>query len=172
MQTTTYTWDTLPLGKYLTLLERLDLQSDDIITDCENSVRMLAVLYDMTEEQVEALPLTDYQAMMAACEFLHQPRPEAKAENIKTPIFAENYELDAVTAPEDMTTAQYIDFQTLARSEKHDLVALLSCFLIPKDCKYNTGYDLCKVRAAIARTVSVAAADSLTAFFCIGSNGQ
>ena len=42
---------------------------------------------------------------------------------------------------------------------------MLSCFLVPKGCDYNDGYDIADVHAAIREEMSVAEVLALLAFF-------
>ena len=64
-----------------------------------------------------------------------------------------------------VTAAQYIDFQTFAEDRDHRAVEMLSCFLIPRGCDYNDGYDVLDVHRAIRDEMSVATVLSLLAFF-------
>ena len=42
---------------------------------------------------------------------------------------------------------------------------MLSCFLVPRGCDYNDGYDIADVHAAIREEMSVAEVLALLAFF-------
>jgi hypothetical protein len=63
-----------------------------------------------------------------------------------------------------ITTAQYVDFQTLAKDFPATIPELLSCFLIPEGKEYNEGYDIQEVHAAV-RTLPLPMALGYTAFF-------
>ena len=70
-----------------------------------------------------------------------------------------------VTDMRKITTAQYIDFQTFSKDKEKNLVEMLSCFLVPRGCNYNDGYDILDVHRAIREEMSVAEVIALLAFF-------
>jgi uncharacterized membrane protein YoaT (DUF817 family) len=61
-----------------------------------------------------------------------------------------------------LTTAQYLDFQSYAKSE--DYSQMLSVFLIPKGKKYNDGYDMFEAQQDM-RTMPVQEVLGLMGFF-------
>ena len=62
-------------------------------------------------------------------------------------------------------TAQYIDYLSFVKDAERNVPQILSCFLVPKGCKYNEGYDIVEVQQAIRDCMSVADALALAAFF-------
>ena len=67
--------------------------------------------------------------------------------------------------PEEITTAQYIDFQVRATDAPEDLAGLLSVILIPDGKKYNDGYSSDDVRQEIYKNFPIEDAMGVSAFF-------
>lgn len=151
----------LPVGKYLDILAANAGDAEDI----DKQVATIAILTDKTEDEILALPVPDYTVLARAADFL---RHEDKGEH----RMAKRYTLGGLalvpcTDARKMTTAQYIDFQTLTKDGDYDrhLAEILSCFLVPEGKAYGTGYDFAEVQDAIRRHLSVTDALSLLAFF-------
>lgn len=66
---------------------------------------------------------------------------------------------------QEITTAQYIDFQQMADKADDMPAEFLSIILIPDGHKYNDGYDISKVVYDIENYMSVEDCLSLSAFF-------
>lgn len=148
----------LPLGVYeqITAIRRDE--------DIDTQVAVLALLTGRTEADILDLPIGEYTALSAKSAFLYTA-PEQKA----LPRVADAYRVGGFTLVptkdlRKVTAAQYIDFQEYAKDVEHRFPEILSCFLVPKGCKYNNGYDVLEVQTAI-RELSVADALALSAFF-------
>ena len=153
----------LPVGKYLDILAANEGDADDL----DKQVATIAILCDVTEADILNLPLPDYTALARAADFLHH---EDKGDH----RLAKRYTLGGLalvpcTDSRKMTTAQYIDFQTMTRDGDYDrhLPEILSCFLVPEGHTYGDGYDFADVQDAIRRHLSVTDALSLLAFFFV-----
>ena len=75
------------------------------------------------------------------------------------------FNLVPVTDMRKVTTAQYIDVLSFSKDKEHNIVEMLSCFLVPKGMDYNEGYDILDVHNAIKEEMSVAEVLALLAFF-------
>ena len=153
----------LPVGKYLDILAANEGDAEDI----DKQVATIAILCDVAEADILNLPLPDYTALARAADFLHH---EDKGEH----RLAKRYTLGGLalvpcTDSRKMTTAQYIDFQSLTKDGDYDrhLPEVLSCFLVPEGHAYGDGYDFAEVQDAIRRHLSVTDALSLLAFFFV-----
>lgn len=161
------TFKEMPVGVYEQVLAINAAQERD---DLERQVATIAALSGTTDEEVLNMPLPDYKVASGELVFLTMPVPIRK-----DPKPAKEYRLGDLRLvpsadPMKMTAAQYIDFQTVsaqAAKEKHgNLSALLACFLIPKGCRYNEGYDIREVQAAIRDGLDVVSAiELLSSFF-------
>lgn len=151
----------LPVGKYRDIR---DVCRDESLDDLDRQVKIIAILADMTEEDVLDLPIAEYAEMAAKTRFL-ESMETTDANNISRVYYAGGFELVPVTDHRKITAAQYIDFQEYAKSGDENLVEILSCLLIPKGMSYNRGYDVMDVQNAIRKDMSVSDALALTAFF-------
>ena len=118
--------------KYRTLL---DIREAANIED-ENE-RVFAIMEAIFGEDVLDLPLKDFNEKCKEIEFLQKPIPnDLHVKNIK--VNGREYYFDGLLG--NITTAQYIDFQTYQKNE--DEQKTFSVFIIPKGHKYNDGYDM------------------------------
>lgn len=149
----------LPLGKYLEIQEVATSDKEDI----DKQVSVIAILADLTEDEVLNLPLMDYKRLAAESSFLEVP-VQVPA-NIAKTYNLNGWELVPTTDIRKMTTAQYIDFQTFSQQDNNNLVGVMSCFLIPKGKKYNEDYDIVELQNTIKDYLCVPHCLSLAAFF-------
>lgn len=150
----------LCVGKYLDIQK---VAKDEELSDIDKQVAIIAILSDMTEDEVLDLPILDYRACAEQSKFLEKPIDVPKQ-------IASSYDLDGwvlipTTDIRKMTTAQYIDFQTYSKQGEDKLIEVLSCFLIPKGKKYNEDYDILEVQKAIKDYLGIAHCLALSAFF-------
>lgn len=151
----------LPVGKYLEILE---LSRDESVDALDQQVKTIAILTDMSEEQVLALPIMEYKSLAAKTKFLEKEY-DGKLQIAKSYECLDGMTLIPVRDISKITAAQYVDFQTFSKEGDKYYVETLSTLLIPKGKKYNEGYDIADVHKAIKESLSVADVISLTAFF-------
>lgn len=149
----------LPIGKYLQLCA-----IDPTLPDIDRQVEMVSILTDIPVDDLLNMPVPEYSALAGCTAFLGEEPPQPQ-ERIMKEYRLGGLTLIPVTDIRKMTTAQFIDFQTYIQvPDKHD-IDILSVFLIPKGCKYNDGYDIMDVQAAIRDNLSLVLAQDLRAFF-------
>lgn len=124
--------------KDLTLAMYLEIDGilrDEWAEEIDKQVSIIAILDGKDPAEVLALPLADYAAMAAQTAFLREvckPVPyEGKALG----------NLQPVTDFRELTTAQYVDFQTFAKRLPSSLPEVMGIFLVPEGCTYGEGYD-------------------------------
>lgn len=154
----------LSVGKY----EEIVHLCREEMTDEDRRVGIIGILSGLTEDEVLRLPLDKFTEYSAKSRFIEVECPENMI-----PGVARSYQLGGmvllpVTDIRKITAAQYIDFQTFAQDKENKFVELLSCFLIPRGCEYNDGYDVLDVHKAIREEMSVAECLALLAFFFKG----
>lgn len=152
-------YDKLPLGRYLDLCA-----IDPALPDIDRQVAMVSVLSGIPEDDLLNMPVPDYSALAVKTAFLGEEPPEPK-ERIMREYRLGDLTLVPVTDVRRMTTAQFIDFQTYVREPDGHEADILTVFLVPKGKRYNDGYDVADVRAAILEHLSVTLAQDLRAFF-------
>lgn len=151
----------LPYGKYEEIVRLCETE----MTDVDRKVAVIAVLTGKTEDEVLRLPLDTFTRYSAATRFLEAECPENLIPAVARSYPVGGFVLVPVADMRKVTAAQYIDFQTFAEDRDHRAVEMLSCFLIPRGCDYNDGYDVLDVHRAIRDGMSVATVLSLLAFF-------
>lgn len=151
----------LPIGKYLEIVELCETEMDEL----DRRVKIVSVLSGLTEDEVLNLPLPEFTDLSAKAKFLDTLCPENLIPAVAKSYPVGEFVLVPVTDMRKITTAQYIDFQTFSKDKDKNLVEMLSCFLVPKGCDYNDGYDILDVHRAIREEMSVAEVIALLAFF-------
>lgn len=128
----------------------------------EININLLSVLCDVDVEEIEDLPLTEFSKLVKQTEFLKEmPKVDIKEKYV---INGNKYVLCANVSK--MTTAQYIDYQTLVKNADKNVKELLSVFLIPEGKKYGD-YDLEKVIDDIYNYLPIADARAISFFFTL-----
>lgn len=151
----------LPIGKYNEIVKLCETEMDEV----DRKVSIVAILTGLTEDEVLALPITDFTECCAKAKFIDLPCPETLIPSVSKSYPVGGFVLVPVTDMRKVTTAQYIDFITFSKDKEHNIVEMLSCFLVPKGMDYNEGYDILDVHNAIKEEMSVAEVLALLAFF-------
>ncbi len=151
----------LPIGKYIDIVRLCETEMDEV----DRKVKIVGILTGLTDDEVLALPLTDFTECCAKARFIDQPCPETLIPSVSKSYPVGGFNLVPVTDMRKVTTAQYIDFLTFSKDKEHNIVEMLSCFLVPKGMDYNEGYDILDVHNAIKEEMSVAEVLAVLAFF-------
>ena len=151
----------LPIGKYNEIVKLCETEMDEV----DRKVSIVAILTGLTEDEVLALPLTDFTECCAKAKFIDLPCPETLIPSVSKSYPVGEFNLVPVTDMRKVTTAQYIDFLSFSKDKEHNIVEMLSCFLVPKGMDYNEGYDILDVHNAIKEEMSVAEVLAVLAFF-------
>lgn len=155
-------WDKMPVG-FLKDIHRIT--SDNTLSEDDKSLQAAAILAHISYDTLLNLPLDEAQELVARTAFLYE-----KPKNKK---IRKTYNLNGRTyvplmSMEDMTTAQFIDFNSLINDLDERLPEILSIFLIPKGHKYNDGYDKNMVIKDITERLMVTEALGMASFFING----
>jgi hypothetical protein len=151
----------LPIGKYNEIVKLCETEMDEV----DRKVKIVGILTGLTEDEVLDLPITDFTECCAKAKFIDLPCPETLIPSVSKSYPVGGFNLVPVTDMRKVTTAQYIDFITFSKDKEHNIVEMLSCFLVPKGMDYNEGYDILDVHNAIKEEMSVAEVLALLAFF-------
>lgn len=150
-------YNTLTLGLYLDIDAVFQSDAEDI----DKQVRIIALLDGTTPEAVLALPLNDYAAKAAATEFLRHDCPPISA---PSRVISGDLVLIPTKDFTNITTAQYVDFQTFSKGGTAKLPELIAVLLVPEGRNYNDGYDVAQV-VRVVRDLPLPVALGLSAFF-------
>lgn len=154
------TYKDINIKKYLELKKVLD-DTDDLY---RVQSQLIAIVNDMTEEEVLNLPLTEYTKKVHTIDFLTEVPKISNRTPKKLNLNGRKYEV--ITDVRKLSAGQYIDFQTLMQSENVDdyLPNLLACFIMPEGENYGD-YDVMAVADEIAEYLDIETAFSLMRFF-------
>lgn len=152
-------YDKLPLGLYLDIVKLCNTEMDET----DRQVSIVSILSGLDESTVLKLPITDFRELSLQTKFLEEEIPVDRRPAMRKMRLGD-MTVRVCTKLTDITTAQYIDFQTFTKDNDH-LVELLSCLIIPDGCEYGEGYDMEELHAAIREHLTAAEAQGLAGFF-------
>lgn len=135
-------WDEITWKEYEHIEQILNT---DIPLDYK-TVHLISVLTGKSVEELEVLPISQFQKLLPALEFL-QTEPETHTHQFEYTINGREYDFRGKI--DELTTAQYIDYRAYMDEEDKDVIKLMSVFLIPKGHDYNDGYDMEQVKSDI-----------------------
>ena len=122
-------WKDITLNQFIKLQELLKIQDD--------TERLISITELVFGESVTDLPLTEWNKKVKELDFLAEEIPTNHlVKHIK--VNNKEYTLHGVLG--NITTAQYVDY--INHSKSGDIAKMLSVFFIPKNHKYNDGYDM------------------------------
>lgn len=154
-------YDKLSIGKWQEILE---ISETIGMSEEEKNIAVIAVLNDLTEDEVLNLPLSQFAELNKATAFLTQlPQKRLMADK----YILGDTEFKVLINLTQMTAGQYIDYQTYVKDPDNNLVQIISIFLIPKGKKYNEDYDMAEVHKLIREHLSIVDAMSISAFFLL-----
>lgn len=133
------------------------------LSDDEKTFRVAALINGISYDEILSKSLTGARELVAAMQWVYDVPKPGKVKKTYT-LNGKTYVLQAKM--ENMTTAQYIDFQSVWREDYLPVIAdLLSVCLIPKGHKYNDGYEHSEVVEDITNYLPVTEALAIANFF-------
>ena len=150
-------YNNLPLGLFLDIDAILQSDAEEI----DKQVRIIALLDGTTPEAVLALPLKEYTNKDADTDILRHDCPPVSA---PSRVISGDLVLIPTKDFTNITTAQYVDFQTFSKGGNQKLPELIAVLLVPEGHKYNDGYDVAQV-VRVVRDLPLPKALGLNAFF-------
>lgn len=151
----------LTISKYKELRKILDEPRGEL----DLQANVIAVLCDMSVEDVYALPLTKYEDLVRKTAFIiNKPQLNGR---IPDKVKIGEMVCEFTKNTNKLTAGQYIDYQTyVSKPEKEqDIAAILSCFLVPKGMKYCDGYDVVEIISWLNEHMSMYDALNVCFFF-------
>ena len=143
-------------------LQNLNLNnSSDIIDEIDDNVKILSILCDVDEDTIADLEVGEYKTLVSQCAFLNEmPKVKIKDEYwINDKLYQVQYGV------QNMTMAQYIDYQTYLKDSSKYTKEIVSCFVFPKGKKYGEDYNLNETIEDIGNYFSIVDALSVCFFF-------
>lgn len=154
-----FSWDNISIDKYYQIKDILDDEGDDDIT---KNVRLVALMLDKDESEVWDMELSKVGEYIDRLRFLNKfDIPDHPRMKINIP----GYELEVMKDVTKINVAQYVDYQSFAQLPlREGIDKILSIFLIPKGCSYNTGYDIVDLQKTIRENLSFRIGEGLLGF--------
>lgn len=154
-----FSWDNISIDKYYQIKDILDAEGDDDIT---KNVRLVALMLDKDESEVWDMELSKVGEYIDRLRFLNKfDIPDHPRMKINIP----GYELEVMKDVTKINVAQYVDYQSFAQLPlREGIDKILSIFLIPKGCSYNTGYDIVDLQKSIRENLSFRIGEGLLGF--------
>lgn len=154
-----FNWSNISGEKYYEITDVLNSSRSDL----EKEVSLIAIITDLSEEEVYDLPLSDYSAYASKLVFLNKfTYPQWKKKDIKLPSF----DCKVIDDISTLNVTQYIDFQSFVSSPLRDSYdKLLSIIIIPKGHKYNDNYDITVLQKELREYLGWPEVQSLLDFF-------
>lgn len=152
-------WNEMSLSFWQKEQEILKDKETDAV---DKNVRLVALMYGITEEEAYNTGLNEFSAMLDNIGWLS---------NIPVvPTVAPAYNLNGTTYivtlnPNKVTTAQYIDFKSFDANDPSTIHLVLSTVMVPSGHSYNDGYEIEKVQADILEYLRVPHALAIVRFF-------
>lgn len=156
-----FNWSSITGDKYWAMKDILD---DPATSDAEKEVELVSLVTGLDEETIWNLPLDESLDLINKLAFLNSFSliPNFKPKYINTPSF----KLKVLDNIARLTYVQFVDYQQyMSRPLRDSYDKLLSIFLIPDKCSYNSGYDIAEVQRELREYLGWREIQSLLNFF-------
>lgn len=155
-------WRDVTIDEYFDLKDRLD----DVQEDTDKVVVKISFANNISEEEVWDKTINEFRRLQVEALWMDEFNisEDIKFKNIE--INGDKYTVDVNL--QNFTVAQYIDFQTFFPKRKTNeriLGNILACFIIPKEKKYASGYDIKKLVDDINSNLDILTANEILLFF-------
>lgn len=155
-------WRDVTIDEYFDLKNRLD----DVQEETYKVVVKISFANNISEEEVWDKTINEFRRLQVEALWMDEFNisEDIKFKNIE--INGEKYTVDVNL--QNFTVAQYIDFQTFFPKRKTNeriLGNILACFIIPREKKYASGYDIKKLVDDINSNLDILTANEILLFF-------
>lgn len=155
-------WRDVTIDEYFDLKDRLD----DVQEETDKVVVKISFANNISEEEVWDKTINEFRKLQVEALWMDEFNisEDIKFKNIE--INGERYTVDVNL--QNFTVAQYIDFQTFFPKRKTNeriLGNILACFIIPREKKYASGYDIKKLVDDINSNLDILTANEILLFF-------
>ena len=145
------------------VISDVPVTDDATLNNINSNIAMLSVLCDVDEDTIASLSTSEFVRLVNDSNFLSD-MPKVKI----TDTYVINGKVYKVfLSLNNMSVAQYIDFQTFYKEYDKYTRELLACFLIPEGKRYGEDYDIAEVITDIGEHLSIVDANSILFFFVI-----
>ena len=129
-------WNDIDVKTFKEIQDYLSTTKDGSI---EQSVHLLSLIEGKDEDTYFSMPINKLTEELGKLKFMESTPQAAQVKNTYK-INGTEYVL--TTNLQEMTVAQYIDYQVYIKNPQQYMQEMLTVFLIPKGKKYNEDYDV------------------------------
>lgn len=159
MKENKFSWDNIPIKKYY---EILDILEDKDMDDLSKNVSLLSCITGEEEDIFWEMNMSEISVYLEKLTFLNKFQLVIPPKKINI----SGWELDVCQDPTNLSVSQFFDYQQFIKKQLRESISnILSVFLIPKQHKYNDGYDIRKLQKDLNENLSYLTAQSLLSFF-------
>ena len=156
------TWKDISIKDYKEIVE---ISRRELDSDLEKDIALAALLYDTPERDLYDLSVGEMKQVLMSIAWIKEPftfnyKWSAKHLNIN------GKKCRMYQSIEELTVAQYMDFQTFWEDRDNRQGSVLACFIVPEGHKYNEGYDATEFAEELESTLSIQDWNSI-AFFLL-----
>lgn len=156
-------WSDITIAEYERIVETIKSTDDEI----ERLTGVISVLSGIDEDEIADMPIAEIAKIGQKLDFLNSFDFNKNATYKTLVIDGETL----VLAVNDMSVAQYVDFQATWSAESKDLARIISICYVPKGKTYNKDYDIEELIEKIRNNVSIDKANSIGFFLLKKLNG-
>lgn len=152
-------WDDVTLLDYIHIQEIL---KTDALTDLEKQIELVKILAH--DSKLDELPVSEFSKYMPLLNLLTTKIPH---KSMKKSYEFLGKKFNVSNKIQKITTGQYIDYTNLCQNQigVNEISKVIGYLLIPENGKYNVGYDMDELCAAIEREMSISEAYGFVDFF-------
>lgn len=180
MKDNKYSWNNISINKYY---EISDIINDSALSDIDKNVAIVAIIEDVPEDTIWALPIDEAKAKFNKLAFLGKfdlikireglfgnSNPKLTIVNhhftdVNEEFTDVNKVFTLVNDATKLTVAQFTDYQSfVTKPLRESIDKVLSIFVIPEGCTYNTGYDVVEIQKFFRENMSFLLAQSILNF--------
>lgn len=173
MKENKYSWNNISINKYY---EISDIINDSALSDIDKNVAIVAIIEDVPEDTIWALPIDEAKAKFNKLAFLGKfdlikireglfGNSNPKITIVNKELTDVNKEFTLVNDATKLTVAQFTDYQSfVTKPLRESIDKVLSIFVIPEGCTYNTGYDVVEIQKFFRENMSFLLAQSILNF--------
>lgn len=155
-----HSWGEVTLNEYDSIME---ICNDEGLSSAEKDIALIAILCGVEEKEVWNQTVENVNRLREDIKWVSEfnyPKT-IRFNSIKVGKYDCNVDVNV----NNMTIAQYVDFQTYFKDAERYKAELLSVFFIPKGHKYNDGYEISDIINEIRENVSILTYNSVIFFF-------
>lgn len=144
-------WKDISITEYKRLCEIDEREFD---SDLEKQIARAAIVLGKDEKELYDLSVSEMKNILFQTEWLYEPFKFDLKWHKKT-IKIGDIDCKVFQSIEELSVAQYLDFQNFWDERDKYQGNVMACFFVPEGKKYNEGYDVREFAEEIENTLSI-----------------